>query len=207
MNCSKIASEIRFNHLSITQISAKYNMTKAEVVKLILNFFATFPNSSHTPSIKYRFKVELTKEFLASNSSSFDFAEEYGINPTVFRNIMREVIEDYQLIKSDAVAINLFKKTFDGVSVISKYVPKRIVKQVAESYANDKYITQYTLSSIYGIRRSVIASLLKRAIAENIVDDTTAEKIIVIIRSYSKAVDGYSEAFDKRAKLKAEQAQ
>ena len=205
MNSSKIACDIRFNHLSIAQIAEKYNISKAEVVKLILSFFASFPNSTHTPAIRNRFKAELTKEFLASNSSSADFAEEHGISASAFRNIMREVIEDYHLIKSDAVAMNLFQKTFDGVAVISKYVPKRIVKQIAVTYANAKHISQYDLASMYGIRRSVISSLLKRAIAENLIDDVTADKIFVFVRGYSKAVDGYSKAFDQRERLKTKQ--
>lgn len=205
MNCSKIASEILFKRLSISQIAKKYNISKAEVVQSIFDFFTTFPNSSHIPSIKHRFKVELTKEFLAYTSPTFYFAEEYGIDIRIFRKLMKEVIDDQHIIKSDAVAINLFRKTMDGVAIIAKYVPKRIVKQIAISYVNDSHLSQYNLANIYGTRRDTISLLLKRAISENIVDDVTAEKIFVLVRSYSTAVDGYIAAFDKRAKVKAEQ--
>lgn len=64
MHSSKIASELLFNRLSISQIAQKYSMSKAEVVKSITNFFVCYPNSSHNASIKHRLKVELTKEFL-----------------------------------------------------------------------------------------------------------------------------------------------
>lgn len=124
----------------------------------------------------------------------------------VFRKLMKEIIEDTKLIPSEALATKLFVKTMDGTAVLSKSVPKRIVKQIAQHYVDHNHFTQDDLASIYVTRRETISAILKRAIAENIVDDITAEKIVVQIRSHCKSVDAYSAAFDKRAKLKEQQA-
>lgn len=206
MNCSKIAASLLFEHLSISQIADKYSMSKADVVKSIFNFFKTFPNSSHKPCIEHRLKIELTKDFLASNSSALDFAEEYGMTACAFRKLMNEIIDDTKTIASDALADKLFKKTMESTTINIKSVPKRIVKQIAHNYAYEQFLSQDDLANIYCTRRETIAAILRRGIAENIIDDLTAEKIVVQIRSFNKPIESYCEAFDKREKLKAEQA-
>lgn len=201
MNCSKIAGELIFQHLSVSKISVKYGVTKTEVVKTLFKFLATFPKSSHNAHIKQRLKVELAKEFLASQSSTLDFAEEYDINPSYFRKLMNEVVDDPKIINSDVLADKLFRKVMDGASIKSRYMPKRIVKYIAQSYVSEERFSQYDLANIYSTQRGTISSILKRAIAENIVDDITAEKIIAKIRGYNKSVDAYNAAFDKRETL------
>lgn len=203
MSCSKIASDLLFKRLSLSQIAETHNISKAEVVKSISKFFVCFPNSCHNDSIRYRFKFELTKAFLLSNTSTLNFADEYGMDVRIFRKLMKEIIDDPKLISSDILASKLFTKTMAGTAIVARYVPNRIVKRIAEYYVCKKPYTQDGLASIYCTTRETISAILQRAIAENIVDDVTAEKIIIRIRRYSNSIDAYADAFDKRAKLKA----
>ena len=205
MNCSKITAALLFEHLSISQISDKYNISKADVVKSIFQFFKLYPNSSHNLAIQRRLKVEITKSFLASNSSTLDFAEEYGMTAGAFRKLMSEIIDDTKTIASDALADKLFKKTMESTAIVVKRVPQRIVKLISHNYACEQFLSQDDLANIYCTRRETIAAILRRGIAENIIDDLTAEKIVVQIRSFNKPIESYCEAFDKREKLKSEQ--
>ncbi|MBQ8043899.1 MAG: hypothetical protein IJ272_07120 [Clostridia bacterium] len=206
MSSSKIACEFIFNRFSISHISEKNGMSKAEVVKSIFSFLKSHPNSSHKESIRRKLKIELAKAFLSSPASPDRFAEEYGMDPRDFRKLMKEVVDDYDIVSSDTLADKLFRKVMAGTVLVAKYIPKRIVKQIALIYVCENHYTQDGLASIYGTRRETIAAILRRGIAENILDDVTAEKVIVQIRSYNKSIDSYDQAFDERAKLKAKQA-
>ena len=206
MNNSKIACEFILNRFSISYIAEKNNMSKAEVVKSIFGFLINHPNTSYKGKIKRKLKIELTKQFLASHVNTEVFSEEYGMDVTSFRKLMREVIDDYELVQSNALANKLFIKLMSGTYIKSKYVPKRIVKQICLLYVGENYLTQDDLASIYGTRRETIASIFKRGIAENIIDDVTADKIIMKVSCYNKSVEAYDLAFDERAKHKAVQS-
>lgn len=202
MNTSKITFDFLFKRLSISQAAKANNMTTAEVVKAILSFLKAHPATSYKVQIKHRLKFWLVKDFLAFPGTPETFAKEYGVDPATFRKYMREAVDDDTIIASDVVADKLFRKMMVGTTIISRSVPRRVIKQIALLYVGKTHHTQDSIASIYGTRRETIAILLRRGIAENIVDDVTAEKIAVKIRSYNKSVDSYDLAFAKRENLK-----
>jgi len=204
MNTSKITCDFLFKRFSISQLATNNQITKADIVKSILSFLRSHPQSSNKNQIKHKLKIELAKDFLRYPGKPESFCEEYGVNPKEFRKLMREVIDDYNIIPSDSLADKLFKKVMSDTVIVTKCIPKRIVKQIARIYVSSNHITQDGLASLYGTRRETIACILKRGISENILDDVTAEKVIVQVRSYNKSVDSYDLAFDERENHKQE---
>lgn len=204
MNNAKTACEYIVSNHSIDYLTKKHNLSEAEVVKAIFNFMKSYPESSWHEKIERKLKIDIKDAFLAFPGRRDVFLEKYGFDKHFFFQYIYSIIEDYTIVPSEAKAEKLYIKLLDSELIITKYVPKRIIKRIASLYINSVPVTQKAIACLYNTSRGIIASILRRGIAENIIDDVTAEKVYIRVNCNMMNAKSYAEAFNKRDLLKSE---
>ena len=178
MNDSKIVFDYIRRSSTIDSVANEQNESVAAVTAGILRFLKSHPESSYYDKISRKVKVELTKLFLSSKLPAKDFAEKYGLGETRFISLVGEVIDNSQLVTSDALADKLYRKLLYNRTSLGAYTPKRNIQIIAKVYVSSPYITQLEIAYSYNISRRSLASLLKRGIAEGILDHDLAEQVV-----------------------------
>lgn len=203
MNDSKIAFEFILNGFNIEYLADKFNMSKADVVNKLFKFLKTHPESSWYAKIYLNLKKVLAKAFLSTTKRREDFAKDYGMSDPKFVALMKEVIEDTNLIPSDTVADRLFRKLTLHSFMTANNVPKRMIMVMAKYYTCDR--SNYSLKSLaasYGVDTASMSAFLRRGISENILDDLLAEKVYAKVRDTksipTNCLRAFDAAFDKR---------
>lgn len=206
MNSAKLACDFLGTNLTLENLAKKYSVDKSDIVKAIRKYRKSHLNSNLSAQLDRKLKIILTKNFLSFTGRRDDFAIQYGLSEKEFVTLMLEVIEDTCIVRHDILANKIFLKLTLYKTYSSASVPNRIVRIIAEYYVdNEKHMSQDALASIYGIQRSSISSILRRGIAEGIVDDELANKIYSKVRNCKYATNAmirlYDVAFDKREQL------
>lgn len=186
----------------LEQLAQKHNVSKACIIKCIVDFIKDHPRSAWRPYLRRKLKVVLVKEFLEFRKDRDDFIEEYGLNEKYFVRIMKEIVDDSSIL-SDSLANKVFIKLVRGHNFKVASVPARIIRIIGEYYVNpNAKFTQEVLGRVYGISDSSISCILRRGISESIYDDTLANKVYMKVsacRYFTQTARSlYVKAFDLR---------
>lgn len=184
-------------------LAEKYNMSKADILSQTDKYSQKTKSNTLASFIKTKYKKYLLKDFIASFKKPEDFAAEYGLSTTKFLKLMAEIVEDRELVPSDGLADNVYSKAIHGLTVTYSRFPERIVYIIAKRYTQDRHATQESVGIVYDIDKSTVSNILRRGIAEDIIDDDTAElvfsRVVTAFRVCPKyVIRAYEEAFDKR---------
>ena len=204
LNYARIACEYVISPLSIFALAKKLDVSTADIVAAVFQYLREYPESSWHEKIDRKVKTDLAKLFLQYPGTKYNFLEEYKIKEYSFIRLICSVLDDPDIIKSNAIAETLFCKATDEAPINSSHFPKRIIRRIAWRYVNHDPATQDALANIYGVSRATIAAVLKRGIAENILDDTTASMVFVCVKSHANpnTMKSYLAAFDTRENTK-----
>ena len=207
MNEVKLVKDFACSKLSIAQLATKYEATIPEVIKGIKQFVKNFSNLEWSVKVDRMLKCEILRMFLSSVKKVDEFVEEIGMSESKFIDFIREVIEDREIIPSNSLADRIYRKAVERKRISYNFTPDRIIQYVAYRYISDKHITQALVGSFYGISGATVGHMLRRGIAEDIVDEDTADRIFAKIRTCyhnrtsAAILASYNAAFDKRAQV------
>ena len=176
INFCKIASEYLLEHLNITQVAERHQIPKSAVVRALFKYIEAYPTGNYSSILYRKLKVEIVKDLLASTGSRKDFANKYGMTLTKLMELVSDVIQDKELIRSNNLANTIYIKLISGSALCVKAIPQRIVHYIGECYINNG-CTCNKLALLYGCHRNTISAVLRRGIAENIFSDQLAEKV------------------------------
>lgn len=212
MNEIKITRDFILYKLTLPQLSQRYDASIPEVIRAITKFVKNC-RFSWTYKVKCRLKLEVLRMFLCSHLELSEFAIKLGTSERTFFDFIKEVIEDRNLIPDNSVANAIYVKAMEHKQIKYRFVPDRIVQYIAYLYVKDKHITQASIGGFYGISDTTIGKILRRGIAEDIIDEDTADKIFAKVRTCyhngtsETVLNSYLSAFDSRVQAQHNKAQ
>lgn len=173
----QIAYEYFRRSSTIDSVAAEFDQAPASIVKSIMSFFKSRPESSYRVAIRRKLQIELTRLFIRSNSTLKDFTEKYGIGTQTFLRLIGEVIEDTTLVPSDALADKIYRKLIYNRNSLGNLTPPRNIRIIAEIYVSNPYCSHSSIAFSYGLSRCSIGALLNRGVDQGILSEELADKV------------------------------
>lgn len=175
MKNTSIVFEYLRRSASIESVATENSITQCDVVNGILSFLKKHPESSYTPILYRKIKVELTRLFLADKVTAADFAEKYGISEHCFVKLVCECIDE--VVTTDALADKIYRRLLWGRNSLGSLTPKRVIVYLAKIYVSNPHVTQSSIGYSYNLSRQSISALLHRGVKESILEPALANAV------------------------------